>query len=417
MANDSYILLNKPFAGGWIDEDGHIAHEIINYFKADNGNQYYYNLPYGGIVNKEKLPDYIVLTGRSREGAVEIHYVIKPSKQMHSQKSITKDIKKAKKIREKIIATITDKDNEIQYNGKLLNEIFPESDVSLLLTYQVEWIKRYKSSEKFIFYKNQNEKHAHFYHTSRAVYANELPCHNNKNTYEMLSDLVADESKWENVEFDKVEDNALLPDFTTKTFLDFVIKQQSEDCYTGMLFNIFNKQNALLVEFLKFLGCNKDLSEQEFKLMREHGIKGSQESKKGRMDIAAESEKYRVVIENKIDSDLNDVNKELDTSQLDKYYSWAQSEGKEAICFLLVPNRNKEKIAEELGANNPFKPIGYTQIVKFIENNKADIEKVIKRYEGLNFDIVRILFDRQAHTEKETHEALFLSAIKKLKNN
>ena len=63
------ILLNIMYTGKYISEYNKIGHEIINLFKADDGNNYIYVTPYG-TVNEEVD---IVLMGRSIGGGrVEI---------------------------------------------------------------------------------------------------------------------------------------------------------------------------------------------------------------------------------------------------------------------------------------------------------------------------------------------------------
>ena len=48
MSNKGKVfILNKPFEGSYTDNEGNVAHEIINYFRADNGNVYIYNNPLG----------------------------------------------------------------------------------------------------------------------------------------------------------------------------------------------------------------------------------------------------------------------------------------------------------------------------------------------------------------------------------
>lgn len=41
------FILNKPFEGSYTDVEGNVAHEIIDYFKADNNKIYIYNNPWG----------------------------------------------------------------------------------------------------------------------------------------------------------------------------------------------------------------------------------------------------------------------------------------------------------------------------------------------------------------------------------
>lgn len=48
MMNDE-ILINQLFAGTYLDEGKNIGHEVINLFKADDGNNYLYITPSGKI--------------------------------------------------------------------------------------------------------------------------------------------------------------------------------------------------------------------------------------------------------------------------------------------------------------------------------------------------------------------------------
>lgn len=45
------VLLNKLFSGGWLDEDGHIGHEIIDFLLTDDGKYFVYNNPWGACPN------------------------------------------------------------------------------------------------------------------------------------------------------------------------------------------------------------------------------------------------------------------------------------------------------------------------------------------------------------------------------
>ena len=52
------ILLNSIFAGEYGANDGNLPHEVIDFFRADNGNHYIYITPYGTInphINGEDL--------------------------------------------------------------------------------------------------------------------------------------------------------------------------------------------------------------------------------------------------------------------------------------------------------------------------------------------------------------------------
>lgn len=68
------ILLNKAFSGSWLDADGNIAHEIIDFLADDKGDSYVFDAPHGSAQDiyvkgtkpsaKEKCEaKYMVITG------------------------------------------------------------------------------------------------------------------------------------------------------------------------------------------------------------------------------------------------------------------------------------------------------------------------------------------------------------------
>ena len=75
------ILLNKIFEGSYTDNISNISHEIIDFFKADDGKYYVYNNPFGdfGNHNKNYTPTYLLLTSSyiPKEKKVKIFYLIK----------------------------------------------------------------------------------------------------------------------------------------------------------------------------------------------------------------------------------------------------------------------------------------------------------------------------------------------------
>ena len=74
MNNSKEILLNIMYTGAYLEnENANIGHEIINLFKADNGNNYIYVLPYGLMSKKhnDKIKT-ILLVRRCNSKIIEI---------------------------------------------------------------------------------------------------------------------------------------------------------------------------------------------------------------------------------------------------------------------------------------------------------------------------------------------------------
>ena len=118
------ILLNKLFLGGWLDKQGNIGHEIIDFLFTDNGEHYVYNNPLGVCpkdiwIDGTKFPrskeekylgKYMVLTSEKRGKDFDILYVIELAEKLH-RFSAPKDKTKLRNIQKKIQQDIIEKRN------------------------------------------------------------------------------------------------------------------------------------------------------------------------------------------------------------------------------------------------------------------------------------------------------------------
>ena len=139
------ILLNKLFLGGWLDKQGNIGHEIIDFLLTDKGEHYVYNNPLGVCpkdiwIDGTKFPrskeekylgKYMVLTSEKRGKEFDILYVIELAEKLHGF-SAPKNKTKLRDIQKKIQQDII-KNRDIKYNGKYLYDIYKndDSDVEL----------------------------------------------------------------------------------------------------------------------------------------------------------------------------------------------------------------------------------------------------------------------------------------------
>lgn len=457
---EKFILLNKPFNGSWTYQDGNIAHEIIDFFLTDKGEYYVYNIPYGRTCNG-RVPDYIVLTSGLKKGTniVKIEYIIKPIEAVHAlgystrNKDDNKDgevdnnTRKSSNIdnRQKVENII--KKKEIRYGGKLLSELYDvKTDVGLLISYKAEWIKKPKEPLFFDFEESGYIfQHAYGYisnewdikYDAKEKYSdkNKLSDRQNNNIKKSKEKSAAYHALKQKIEeLDQegklVELNLSQIDVHTKkfsklsfsktTFLDFILKTNSEECYTNLLYNLFVSAKDLFCKFVQEL-LKKEGKESPYSSFTNSNLKYITREKsvsRGRMDICAEFEIkgviHRIVLENKVDSGLNGKDGAENQTQLSQYYKWAIEDGATSHCFILVPNYHEQFLLDEIEvcdkdmANN-YKIIKYSDIFDFIKAHRCDIKN--NRNYGKFYDDIFELFGRLSLDRLSLFEYLFIQAI------
>ena len=286
---EKFILLNKPFNGSWTYQDGNIAHEIIDFFLTDSGEYYVYNIPYGRTCNG-RVPDYIVLTSEGTN-VVKIEYIIKPSEAVHGlgystrKKDDNKDGEKDnysptnnnEENRKKIEHII--KEKNIRYGGKLLSKLYDsKTDVGLLVSYKAEWIKKPKEPLVFDFRESGYIfQHAYGYISNEwnIKYVNNKYFGKDKLSKRQKDIIETSEKKSKAYhalkkkieELDQKGELVELPlspidvhtkkfsglTFSKTTFLDFILKTNSEECYTNLLCNLFVSDKNLFCRFVQEL--------------------------------------------------------------------------------------------------------------------------------------------------------------------
>lgn len=203
-----------------------------------------------------------------------------------------------------------------------------------------------------------------------------------------------------------------------KTFLDLVMKVDSEECYTNMLYWILNYKDCIN-KFIEKFGKNVNCENEKFTVNREYSISGSNNINGGRIDVCAESKsrKFSVIIENKVFSALNgvsfDENNMLKTTQLSVYYEWAKKDDKKPICFITCPNFRINEIETEIEPlmKGKYVLIGYKEIAEFIKELK--IKNFFSEFAYYDYleDIINS-FKRFSYEKKsELFEKLFLEQI------
>lgn len=396
------IILNKPFLGGWLNEEGRIGHEIIDFFLADknkNGEKkyYVYNNPRGvcppdiwvgdsdtneyGLKRtkgENYIAEYMILTSdahalpdekddetdsskKSASKTFNILYVIELKAKIHRFNTGKSNDNGLQKGQERVRDII--KDKEIRYNGKLLNEIYGEDD-SLYLTFEAETIYEVKEGEIMPF----TPKEYNFQRNKGYIKSD-----SHEKDYCALRNIITNGikdgtlTKWKLQPLDKKNEKTY---HAEKTFLDLIGYTDSEQVFTNMLHALFQNGDVFKAFCKEFKDEKANFVEDEtFKVWREKMVEG------GRMDVCGDSEKQRVIIENKILSGVNGYNERTNTSQLSTYYyKWGKEE---PLCFITIPNYRKSEIDAEIEKFDPkmkreniYKTITYSEIAAFIEKNK-----------------------------------------------
>ena len=410
------ILLNKPFLGNWLDNAGNIGHEIIDFLKTDKGELYIYNNPYGQCPGSGKIgvndgdkkynAKYLVLTGKenAKNKSFEILYVVELEKLLHRESSIknkksssTKqkdDLEnRQKKVREEI------NNRNIIYNGKKLYEIW-KNDNTLYVTFKASNIYRAVTPisvemENYNFQRNKG-----------CLYENKFP-----KDFERLNDIIDKSIKNNELEvfqprqIDKETIKKLNP---TNTFIDLIMQENNEQIFTNILFSVL-RDGGLFNLFCKKFKKEKEVFQEKdkFNIFRENSIV------QGRMDICAESNNQRIIIENKINSGLNGLKPKDNKSQLSTYYGWGKK-GKtiEPLCFVVVPDSRKAELLNEIhnkdqSVEDVYNIVTYKDISEFLKNSKSELKKNYA-YEKYVDDIILAFDNLSKLTKEDLYARLFI---------
>lgn len=411
VSEGKVILLNKIFLGGWLDKQGNIGHEIIDFLQTDNGEYFVYNNPWGVCPDniwvegtttierneKEKYTaKYLVLTSEKRSDEFNILYVIELKEKLHRYHKSRDTIKNSQdELRNYIRSRM------ITYNNKFLDDIYGIDD-SLFITFEGKNI--YKATVpiniKGISYNFQRNK-GYLY--------------SDKNTedYFYLEELIS--SSINNGNLDsftprKVNLDQIGKHFEKKTFLDLIHLKDDEQVFTNILHSIL-EHGDLLKRF-----CNKFNNGKRFDQLGTFFVTRETKIADGRMDVCAESQKQRVIIENKIYSGLNGLKPEDNITQLTTYYLWGKEKEIDPLCFILVPNFRLKEIEREIVELDPnmleiYTIITYGEIADFIfDEMRHNLSMKEYKYFRLIHDIYAAFKNLSFLTREDFYASMFLQA-------
>lgn len=371
-ADGHVVLLNKIFLGGWLDEDGHIGHEIIDFFLTDKGDYFVYNNPWGAcpddvwINGKTKLKrnskekyigKYMVLTGPTKGHDFDILYVIELKEKLHRFHT-SKDKSVYLSYQQKAVQMM--KGLNVKYNGKYLNEIYGFE--SLYLTFAGSKIYKADSPIRVTGLSYNFQRNKGYLYDDK----------NHKDYSALIKKIKASIKDGSLKEFvpSKVTPKTIGTLYASKTFLDLAGIQNREQAYTNILASLLGQGDALKDFCNKFRGTKDFDSKGRFKVFKETKVVN------GRMDVCAESANQRIVIENKVLSGLNGIKPEDNTSQLSTYYEWAKKSQLDPLCFVAAPDFRLNEIKREIDAVDAkmkyiYELVSYGKVADFIKDEYA----------------------------------------------
>ena len=166
--------------------------------------------------------------------------------------------------------------------------------------------------------------------------------------------------------------------------------------------------------------------EDEFELKKEKSLKH------GRMDLFAISKDKAIIIENKIQSGLNGIDKDEGTSQLKNYIEGINKDYKidenKIYGVIFIPDYNVNFLNKEMQKHEKkeiikyYTPITYSELFEFF--NRKEIIRMLKKdlyFNGYYEDFLRCIknhtFSNISEKNKTEMERKFIYAIKKALEN
>lgn len=387
------VLINRLFAGKYLEEGENIGHEVINLFKDDNGNNNLFITSNGSIDNDHDVEYVLFVRHISHNTTVEVICLAEG------------------------IYRISDEEmNRIRYAGVSLSQIFSgntfhgkKDSFANHVTYRAENV-RLPSKSKRIFItiddefssdgyvvRLQSKKKVVVPEKDRSFYS----CEYDSEAYYQLIDVINNNELWEKNNTTK----KLIPDGAvhnqSPSFLEVIRKEDDEIVFSNLISYFFGYSHPAFQRFAaeSSLLDIPDMS-ASFSLVREQKV----DNKRDRIDLWIESDKDIIVIENKIKSGINGIVSQ-EYSQLHSYYEYAEKKAKETNkqphYFIFVPDYSRLDLAA-YGLENVYKKIRYSDIYNFFIKESAvyiadrafpDFVRGLKRHTlslpDLQFDTMR----------------------------
>ena len=400
----STIILNRMYAGSYLDESENIGHEVINLFKDDNGSNYIY-INKDGQINKESNDSVkaILLVKYVEKGVLEVIAKAENLQQVYYKKNNHQE-----EINNQMEYI---KENQITYGNVLLSEIYKNGTNEILITFKTDKLRTVKKPVFIIEdeskqYKYENHyflPEKHFSSQSLKMYYSEKQF---PQDYNVFNKLLNDSTIWNQEDTTKKIDLDEIYTYEShEGFLSVIKKEEDELVFSNLFTYIFNNKKDIFKDFTKEI-LNLDFT-TKFNIYRE----------KDNIDLLIENEDLAIIIENKIKSKINGEKSNISgkkESQLSKYVKIAKEKysDKKLYFYIFAPDYNQINL-EIYENGDKYKIINYSQIYDFYFKNAGSMLNVKYFNEFLNALYIHTMSTDNSNFEKMKKQ--FISNIYELK--
>lgn len=356
MSKKKEILIAKVFCGGYLHDGENIGHEVIDFFDADNGERYLY-IASNGKVNKHPNVEAVLLIRAYSNKLGEVVGLAYDLEDVQSPQN------------KKELSSVT-------YGGVLASKIFARNvykgekeEAFSNFTYRARSFKALKSECQIFITMGSDEG------KDKERHPIELNCGEKKQwghqrtyvssvdhpeAYKQLKALMADEEKWEK-QAGTISKKLASGDTSKSSFLEIIGKEDDELVFSNLLAHYLRRSKEGFRAFAKEVLGIDDFGSQLL-IVRES---------KHHVDLWIESERYIVVIENKIHSAINGVKLDRAETQLSNYRKAAEGDckGRAVECYVFAPYVNNVD-EDKVKAAGYHKIVLYNTLHTFFSNNE-----------------------------------------------
>ena len=382
------------YAGSYLSTN--LGHEVINMFQADNGKHYLYLNSRGNFEEKGKLVSHMLLVMHIGGKRVEVLALAKDLTPVGSaQCALPRNLSKKDNIiseaqRAYILGEYKNEENAkggIHYGGVPLLELFGDAgQQNIFVSYEVEKGCFFKPKEKLILcFGKEDYQEGDVLLTEHNFGSTSLHQYilDGNSDYNVLMNFIEkSDSNNKNCIWEPSDEKVVLGTYPTHKISLFDICQirHNENCFSNALAYYMEKYPTLWANFFR---SRKEFSvplEDSFSVSREVDAKIQDatytENTGGRIDLLLSDDNIFVIIENKVKSDINKVERDLgvNQTQLDRYENYVKYltqnikvPQNQYFAFVLSPNYNKPRLDE----NKTFKTLTYKEICDYLEDKIA----------------------------------------------
>ena len=421
------IVLKRMYVGNYLATN--LGHEVINLFKADNGNHYIYLNATGNFVPKHRGKiGYMLFVKYCQENEVEVIGMATELKEVKgSDQSLGKNYKTLRKEINNAQKHFIQDEGGIEYGGVSILDIFnnaeqqsifitykagnvylPANDLRIFLRYGNDAQNELNGNKMFIALKSYNLPK-----TSLKSYIypenNEDKCVDYNN---VLNNLINNKELWTTEGIEKVNVKNTKIQQSVSIF-DICQIHNDENRFSYALAH-FMMQKMYRELWQKFFASKGIELGKDYIVTREEDAKiddseWDNENKPGggRIDLLVKDDKNIIVIENKIKSDINTKKSDKgDTTQLNRYVNYIEwliehSEGEKPSphFVILTPKYNIPEIDEI------YSIVTYYDLYYFLQKNMSVFE------DDSNFvDFYNAMF---RHTHNNVNDYLYYDMMEK----